>query len=52
LLEQTIDKFHETVHITEVDRQIQGILPAPDVLAPSAIEYKLEEQATVAKLLF
>lgn len=52
LLEKTIDEFHETVHITEVDQQMRGILPAPDVLTPAAIEYELEERATVARLLF
>ncbi|TVY83408.1 hypothetical protein LSUE1_G002969 [Lachnellula suecica] len=52
LLEKTINKFHETVHITEVDRQMQGILPAPDVLILSTIEYELEERVTIARLLF
>jgi hypothetical protein len=52
LLEKTIDEFHETVHSAEVDRQMRGILPAPDVLAPSAIEYELKERATIARLLF
>jgi hypothetical protein len=36
----------------EVDRQIQGILPASDVLMPPIIQYELKERATVAKLLF
>ncbi|KAG0645145.1 hypothetical protein D0Z07_9226 [Hyphodiscus hymeniophilus] len=52
LLEKTIDEFHETVHITEVDQQMRGVLPAPDVLTPAAIEYELEERATVTRLLF
>ncbi|PVH71727.1 hypothetical protein DL98DRAFT_367011, partial [Cadophora sp. DSE1049] len=51
LLDKTIDEFHETVHVTEVERQMLGILPA-EVLTPSNIEYELEERATVARLLF
>lgn len=52
LLEKTIDEFHEAVHVAEVHRQMQGILPATEVLTPSTIEYELEERATVARLLF
>jgi hypothetical protein len=52
LLDKTIDEFHETVHILEVDRQMRGILPAPGVLIPSTIKYELEERAAVARLLF
>ncbi|KAH6667438.1 hypothetical protein B0J14DRAFT_447735, partial [Halenospora varia] len=52
LLEETIDKFHETTHSNEVDRQMRGILPASDVLIPPKIEYELKERATVARLLF
>jgi hypothetical protein len=52
LLEKTIEDFHETVHVGEVDRQMRGILPATEVLTPSTIEYELEERATVARLLF
>lgn len=51
-LDEVIDRFHETVHTEEVDRQMQGILPSPNVLNPSTIEYELEERATVARLLF
>jgi hypothetical protein len=52
LLDKAINNFHETVHVDEVDRQMRGILPDTEVLAPSTIEYQLEERATVAKLLF
>ncbi|PVH68439.1 hypothetical protein DL98DRAFT_217496 [Cadophora sp. DSE1049] len=52
LLNYTINDFHETVHVDEVDRQMRGILPDNEVLTPSTIEYELEERATVAKLLF
>ncbi|CAG8972321.1 hypothetical protein HYALB_00001724 [Hymenoscyphus albidus] len=52
LLNSSIDKFYETIHFEEVDRQIQGILPDAEVLNPSTIEYQLEERATVARLLF
>ncbi|APA14650.1 hypothetical protein sscle_13g094200 [Sclerotinia sclerotiorum 1980 UF-70] len=51
LLAKTIKEFHKTVHTIEVDRQLQGILPA-DILTPSTIEYELEERATIARLLF
>ena len=52
LLDNAINKFHETVHVDEVDRQMRGILPDTEVLTPSTIDYELEERATVAKLLF
>ncbi|KAH6719581.1 hypothetical protein BKA61DRAFT_630136 [Leptodontidium sp. MPI-SDFR-AT-0119] len=52
LLDNTINNFHETVHVNKVNRQMRGILPDTKVLTPSTIEYKLEEWATVAKLLF
>jgi len=52
LLEKSINDFYETVHVDEVDRQMQGILPRNEVLTPSGIEYQLEERATVARLLF
>jgi hypothetical protein len=52
LLDKTIDKFHETVHSDEVERQMRGILPSNEVLNPSTIKYELEERATVARLLF
>jgi flagellar basal body rod protein FlgG len=52
LLDKTIDKFHETVHSDEVERQMQGILLSHGVLNLSTIKYELEERATVAWLLF
>ena len=52
LLDKTINKFHETVHSDEVERQMQGILPSHEVLNLSTIKYELEERATVARLLF
>jgi hypothetical protein len=52
LLDKTIDKFHETVHLAEVERQMRGILPSLEVLNPSTIKFELEERATVARLLF
>ena len=51
-LSKTINKFHETVHSDEVERQMQGILPSHEVLNLSTIKYELEERATVARLLF
>jgi len=50
-LEKTIEEFHQAVHTIEVDLQLQGIRLA-DILTPPDIDYELEEQATVAKLLF
>jgi hypothetical protein len=50
-LEKTIKEFHKTVHTTEVDQQLRGIRLA-HILTPPTIEYKLEERAMVAKLLF
>lgn len=52
LLDKTIDKFHETVHSDEVERQMKGILPSNEVLNPSTIKYELEERGTVIQLLF
>ena len=52
LLDKTIDKFHKTVHSAEVECQMQGIIPSSEVLNPPTIKYKLEERATVARLLF
>jgi uncharacterized protein HemY len=51
-LDKIIDEFYETVHTEEMDRQIQAIVPSPADLNPSAIEYELEERATVAWPLF
>ena len=33
-VDQVIDEFHETVHTEEVNRQLHGIFPAPEVLNP------------------
>jgi flagellar basal body rod protein FlgG len=52
LLDKTIDKFHETVYLDKVERQMRGILLSNEVLNPSTIKYELEERATVARLLF
>ncbi|KAH9204056.1 hypothetical protein DL95DRAFT_320127, partial [Leptodontidium sp. 2 PMI_412] len=52
LLDNAINDFYETVHVDEVDRQMRGILPEKELLTLSAIKYKLEERATIAKLLF
>ena len=52
LLNKTIDEFHETVHSAKVERQMQGIMPSPEVLNPPTIKYELAERATVARLLF
>ena len=35
-----------------MNRQLQGILPAPEMLNPPAFAYELEERAAVAQLLF
>ena len=43
--------FHDTVDTTEVDRQLQGILPS-EVLTPSTITYELKERAAVVELMF
>jgi hypothetical protein len=51
-LEQVIDKFHETVHTQEVNRQVQGILPVSELLNPPTFAYELDKRATVAQLLF
>jgi hypothetical protein len=52
LLEKAIDEFHKLVHIIEVERQLWGIHLVSDVLTLLTIEYKLEERAVVARLLF
>ena len=51
-LDKAIDDFHETVHTEEVNRQLQGILPATEVLNPPIFTYELAERAVVARLLF
>ena len=51
-LDKVIDEFHETVHTEEVNRQLQSILPAPEVLNQPAFAWALEDRATVAQLLF
>lgn len=47
LLNKTIDKFHETVHLAKVERQMRGILLLHKVLNLSTIKYELKERATV-----
>jgi hypothetical protein len=51
-LDKVIDEFHESVHTEEVNRQLQGILPATEVLNPPTFAYELAERAVVARLLF
>ena len=46
-----LQAFHDTVDTTEVDRQLQGILPS-ELLTPSAITYELQERAAVVELMF
>ncbi|KAH6874580.1 hypothetical protein B0T10DRAFT_361667, partial [Thelonectria olida] len=48
-LERAISEFHETTHAKEIDQQLQGIKPS-ELLAPSTIQYELEERAEVARL--
>lgn len=50
LLDKTIKEFHINVHTEEVDRQMQGILPA-DVLTPIPKKYELKERAEIVKIL-
>ncbi|KAH6883990.1 hypothetical protein B0T10DRAFT_580175 [Thelonectria olida] len=48
-LERAISEFHETIYAKEIDQQLQGIKPS-ELLAPSTIQYELEERAEVARL--
>ncbi len=43
--------FWSTAYTKEVNKQLQGILPSTELLAPPTIKYELKERATVAKLL-
>ncbi len=49
-LTKAIDEFHNTINTIEINRQLEGFMPKEEVLAPSNIEYELEERGTVAKL--
>ncbi len=51
LLEQTIDEFHKTVDMIEINNQLRGITPS-EILTPSAIEYELDEREIAAELFF
>ncbi|KAK3934110.1 hypothetical protein QBC46DRAFT_429032 [Diplogelasinospora grovesii] len=48
-LESVIKEFHDSVHVKEINRQLNGIKP-PDVIAPPTIEYDLPERARLARL--
>jgi hypothetical protein len=52
-MEKAVKNFFATINTKDVDKQLQGILLlTKEVLTPLTIEYKLKEQATVAKLFF
>ena len=48
-LQQAIQDFHHSVHIEEVDRQLNGIKPS-SIIAPPKLQYDLPERAQVAQL--
>ena len=48
-LQQVIKDFHDSVHIDEVNRQLNG-LKASDIIAPLTASYELPERAKVARL--
>ncbi|KXX73588.1 hypothetical protein MMYC01_210372, partial [Madurella mycetomatis] len=48
-LQRAIEEFHDSVHVDEINRQLNGIKPA-DVIAPPSITYDLPERARVARL--
>jgi hypothetical protein len=48
-LQRAIREFHESIHVEEVNRQLNGIKPSK-VIAPPTIEYELTERARVAQL--
>ncbi|KAK3935512.1 hypothetical protein QBC46DRAFT_367527 [Diplogelasinospora grovesii] len=48
-LQRTIKEFHDSVHVEEINRQLNGIKPS-DVIAPPTIHYDLPERARVARL--
>ncbi|KAH8742555.1 hypothetical protein F5883DRAFT_362614, partial [Diaporthe sp. PMI_573] len=47
-LQQAIKDFHDSIHIEEINRQLNGVKPSK-VIAP-AIDYELPERARVARL--
>ncbi|KAH7363524.1 hypothetical protein B0T11DRAFT_353822, partial [Plectosphaerella cucumerina] len=50
MLEQAIREFHDTIHAEEIERQLLGIKPDAESLAPSSIKYELREREEVARL--
>ena len=48
-LQRSIKEFHDRVHVEEIDRQLNGIMP-PDVIVPPTLTYDLPERARVAYL--
>ncbi|KAK3934553.1 hypothetical protein QBC46DRAFT_368131 [Diplogelasinospora grovesii] len=46
-LQQAIKDFHHSIHVDEVNRQLNGIQPS-QVIVPPTIEYELPERARVA----
>ncbi|PTD02536.1 hypothetical protein HYE67_005149 [Fusarium culmorum] len=49
-LQQAIEQFHKAIHIEEVDRQLEGMKPAAEVIAPSGNTYEIQERAQVAQI--
>jgi len=50
--ELAIQEFHDTIDTIEVNKQLQGIKPQKEILAPSTMDYELKERGVVAGLLF
>jgi len=48
-LQQAIKDFHDSIHIEEINRQLNGVKPSK-VIAPLTINYELPERAQVARL--
>ena len=48
-LQQAIKDFHDSIHIEEINRQLNGTKPSR-VIAPPTINYELPERAQVARL--
>ncbi|KAK3943401.1 hypothetical protein QBC46DRAFT_420865 [Diplogelasinospora grovesii] len=48
-LQRAIKEFHDSVHVEEINRQLNGIKPS-DVITPPTIQYDLPERARVARL--
>ena len=48
-LQQAIKDFHDSIHIEEINRQLNGTKPS-GVIAPPTIDYELPERAQVARL--